>query len=230
MFSVFYYFNLMIFTCKLTMTSLISYSPLINDNNNDDNGNQTLYKQPIDMKRYLNKERMSQTFKDYLQDIHQQQFQNKRTKSFNIKKFLQTDKNLSQQHRNIIEAAKIIFSNNRITNINTNNMLLEFQQLNCFGKDKVRNFNWHNDNNVVLPGLPFSRGVYTLIFYIRKDSTVKGGDFEYKKRSAFFGCPTSRLEILEGDILIFDGSIRHRATQSYGFGCRDLITVFAEKL
>ena len=191
---------------------------------------ETLFQQQQDMKRYLNKERMSQTFKDYLQEIHEQQFQNRRIKSFDIKKFSQTDKNLLQQQRNILEAAKVIFSNNGITNINMNRMILEFQQLNCFGKDKVRNFNWHNDDNVIWPGLPFSRGVYTLIFYIRKDRTVRGGDFEYKKKSTFFGCPTSRLEIKEGDILIFDGSIRHRATKSHGFGCRDIITVFAENL
>ena len=190
---------------------------------------ETSYQQPIDMKRYLNKESMSQTFKDYLQEIHQQQFQNRRIKSFDIKKFSQTDKNLSQQQRNILETVKVIFSNNGIININTNRMVLEFQQLNCFGNDKVRNFNWHNDNNVI-SGLPFSRGVYTLIFYIRKDKTVRSGNFEFKRKNKFFGRPTSRLEISEGDVLIFDGSIRHRAIKSYGFGCRDLITVFAEKL
>lgn len=200
------------------------------DSNSPLLGAETSFQQPLDMKRYLNKERMSQPFKDYLQGIHEQQFQNRRIKSFDIKKFQDKDNNFSQQQRNILEAAKVIFRNNGITNINMNRMILEFQQLNCFGKNKVRNFSWHNDDNVIWTGLPFSRGVYTLIFYIRKDRTIKGGNFEYKKKTTFFGCPTSRLEISEGDILIFNGSIRHRATKSYGFGCRDIITVFAEVL
>ena len=53
---------------------------------------------------------------------------------------------------------------------------IEFHQRNCgFEKKYKRTFPWHEDDYGAV-----NFKVYTIIYYIRKDHTIKGGNLEYK--------------------------------------------------
>lgn len=104
--------------------------------------------------------------------------------------------------------------------------LLEFQQRNCFGPKKNTRLNvWHTDSNLV----SVFKQVYTVLFYIRKDKTLKGGNYKCKPDKSFFKNKGITIEINDGDCLVFDGNMTHCGQNSSGFGCRDIIAVFIEK-
>ena len=66
--------------------------------------------------------------------------------------------------------------------------------------------------------------VHTVIFYLRKDITVGGGDFEYKKNGEKI------IQKIESkSILQFCGNLSHRPQETWGFGCRDIIVVFIKR-
>ena len=97
---------------------------------------------------------------------------------------------------------------------------VEFQQRNCgFEKKAKRTFDWHVDDYATV-----SYKVYTIIFYLRKDITIEGGNLEYKLKKKTF---TQKIE--GGDILCFDGNIKHRPEVCDGMGCRDTIVVFIKR-
>lgn len=94
---------------------------------------------------------------------------------------------------------------------------IEFQQRNCgFEKKCKRTFDWHNDDYGVV-----NYNVYTIIYYIRKDNTIKGGNLEY-----IFENKNYIQQIENGRILCFDGNLKHRPEICSGIGCRDSIVVF----
>lgn len=95
-----------------------------------------------------------------------------------------------------------------------------------FGKNKkkFKDFSWHYDDYNVAP---FK--LYTLIFYLRKDITVKGGNLLYDLEES--KSSNSRvLEVSEGKVAIFSGDIYHTPEPSSGFGCRDSIVIFVKRL
>ena len=105
------------------------------------------------------------------------------------------------------------------TNYDLSEYYIEFHQRNCgFEKKCKRTFEWHKDNYG-----PVSYKVYTIIYYIRKDSTIKGGNLEYK-----FENKNYIQEIKNGQILCFDGNLKHRTEICSGMGCRDSIVVFVK--
>ena len=63
-----------------------------------------------------------------------------------------------------------------------------------------------------------------LIFYLRKDHTLKGGNLLYKLNGK--DCVQT---IKTGDILQFKGDIEHCPEPVTGFGCRDIIVVFIKR-
>ena len=79
-----------------------------------------------------------------------------------------------------------------------------------------RTFDWHNDDYGVV-----NYNVYTIIYYIRKDNTIKGGNLEY-----IFENKNYIEQIENGRILCFDGNLKHRPEICSGIGCRDSIVVF----
>jgi len=102
-------------------------------------------------------------------------------------------------------------------------VVFEFHRRNylSFGGKRTPNEDmvWHKDD---LEVAPFK--VYTVVFYLRKDSTIKGGNLLYEIDEK-----EKKVEISEGDCVVFPGDIYHAPQPSYGFGCRDSIVVFIRK-
>ena len=107
-----------------------------------------------------------------------------------------------------------------ITNYDFSTWFMEFQQRNCgFEKKPKRTFKWHRDDYSTI-----NYKVHTIIFYLRKDNSIKGGNLEYK-----LGKQIYNQKIEAGDILCFDGNIYHQPEICSGMGCRDSIVVFVKK-
>ena len=112
----------------------------------------------------------------------------------------------------------------KITNYDKNIYAIEFHQRNSgFEKKPYELFAWHKDDYEVL-GHP----VYTILFYLRKDETIKGGNLQY-----FLKTKNEKIRHIHivnvGDILCFKGNISHYPEPTSGFGCRDLISVFIKR-
>lgn len=117
----------------------------------------------------------------------------------------------------VFDKSLSILSEKGITDINENKYYLEFHQRNCgFEKKEHQIFDWHIDDDGAMSGL-----VYTVIFYLRKDTTVKGGDLDYKIQKKIH-----THNVKQGDIVQFRGDVKHRPQPTSGFGCRDIIVVF----
>lgn len=116
----------------------------------------------------------------------------------------------------IIKTKQLLDSLNK-TNYDLSQYYIEFQQRNCgFEKKCKRTFDWHKDDCGTV-----NYKVYTIIYYIRKDNTIKGGNLEY-----IFENKNHIQEIQNGQILCFDGNLKHRPEICSGIGCRDSIVVF----
>ena len=102
-------------------------------------------------------------------------------------------------------------------------VVFEFHRRNylSFGDKRTphEDFLWHIDDMSVTP---FK--VYSIIFYLRKDSTIKGGNLLYKLDGK-----EKKIDISGGDCVVFPGNIYHCPQLSYGFGCRDSIVVFIRR-
>lgn len=157
-----------------------------------------------------------------LVDSHCNVFMNKRREDFELKKF--NKKNVGD-YQWIVDLAYSKLDEYGINNY-CDDYLLEFQQRNCFGpKKNTRSNIWHTDSSLTTP----FKQVYTVLFYIRKDKTLKGGNYRCEPTKKFFGNKSITIEINEGDCLVFDGNMMHCGQNSSGFGCRDIVAVFIEK-
>jgi hypothetical protein len=67
--------------------------------------------------------------------------------------------------------------------------------------------------------------VNTIIFYLRKDPTIIGGDLKVNIKGN-----VNIIPIVEGDIIIMKGNILHQPTTLEGFGQRNCIVVQMERL
>lgn len=145
----------------------------------------------------------------------------KREKHFQIKSI--TKYNPSENVKllqPIIElSTKILDKFNKIE-YDKDKYLIEFHQRNCNYEKYVHPFTWHKDDYSAVPW-----ETYTIIFYIRKDSTIKDGNLKYMINDKEY-----IININTGNILCFDGNILHKPQNSYGFGCRDSIVIFFKKL
>jgi len=108
-------------------------------------------------------------------------------------------------------------------NFDPKTVTVEFQRRNYsnLGKHNGNHFDlvWHTDDYSVDPWK-----VYTVIFYLRKDSTVRGGNFFYEENEKEY-----EIKVSEGLCLIFPGYINHSPQHGTGFGCRDSIVVLVKK-
>lgn len=105
-------------------------------------------------------------------------------------------------------------------NYDKNKYYVEFHQRNCGFEKKAHNlFEWHKDDYGAV-----SYKVFSTLFYIRKDCSVKGGNLLYKEDG-------KQMEhiVRSGNILSFKGDLIHFPQESKGFGCRDLIVVFVKR-
>ena len=149
--------------------------------------------------------------------IHNGMFQNKRKKRFTTHEINNIE---DQKHQVILDKATAILRDNNITNFDEKKFLLDFHQRNCgFEKKKYQWSTWHKDDHAVI-----KYPTYTVIFYLRKDITVHGGDLEYKLNGQ-----KHVHTIKEGDVLQFKGDIPHKPQATSGFGCRDIIVVFIRR-
>lgn len=164
------------------------------------------------------------------QGYHNDVFKNKRLYTRNFYNFrfnLSKDKK-PDSLSNIIEyAAELLTTELGITNFVKDKNVVEFHQINLFGENEISSFKWHQDIGIIYP----FKTTYTVIFYLRKDSTVKGGDLQirpYIQRLSFK--PKSEvINVSNGKVMMFDGSMEHKPCKSSGFGCRDIIVVFFHK-
>jgi hypothetical protein len=145
----------------------------------------------------------------------------KRKKNFQIKSI--TNYNSSENKKllqPIIDTSiKILDKFNKIK-YDKDKYFIEFQQRNCSYEKFTHPFIWHKDDYSTIPWK-----TYTIVFYIRKDITVKNGNFKY-----IINHKDYIQNINTGDVLCFDGNILHKPQDSYGFGCRDTIVIFLKKL
>ena len=160
---------------------------------------------------------------EIFKNIHLQ-FLPKRNKDFNRSQFKYSystnDLNRKTLTNPIIKRAYEILDNQNINNYNKNSYFIEFHQRNCGFEKKTYNWlAWHKDD---YGAVPFK--VYSILFYLRKDVSVKGGNLLYKINNTKY---TYLVE--EGNILSFRGDLLHIPETSYGFGCRDLIVVFVKR-
>ena len=120
----------------------------------------------------------------------------------------------------VLDKALAILSVKGITDIDDSKYYLEFHQRNCgFEKQEHQTFDWHTDDNGAMKGL-----VYSVLFYLRKDTTVKGGNLDYKIDNQIY-----THNVKSGDIIQFRGDVNHCPQPTSGFGCRDLIVVFINR-
>lgn len=120
----------------------------------------------------------------------------------------------------VLSMTKEVLDCFNITNYDFSAWFVEFQQRNCgFEKKVKRTFGWHKDDYATI-----GHKVYTVIFYLRKDETIKGGNLEYK-----LGKQTYNQKIASGDIVCFNGNMYHQPEVCSGMGCRDSIVVFVKR-
>lgn len=121
----------------------------------------------------------------------------------------------------IIKKTKQILDLFDKTNYDLSQYYIEFHQRNCGFETKYkRTFPWHEDDYGAV-----NFKVYTIIYYLRKDQTIKGGNLEY-----VFEKKKYIQEIKNGRILCFKGDLKHRPEICSGIGCRDSIVVFVKSL
>ena len=140
----------------------------------------------------------------------------KEFQSFMVKNSKQKKKTLF-----ILNKALDILETNGINDINKKYNYMEFHKRNggFVKKDYGKWFIWHEDDGGAVPW-----NCYTVIFYLRKDHTLVGGDLEFKIKDKVDTVP-----IKSGTILQFKGDIQHCPQPTTGFGCRDIIVVFVKR-
>jgi hypothetical protein len=175
-----------------------------------------------------------------MQYMHYGLFKNKRVRTLSSKTIIYFN-NFAIKHRyslgrsvsskkifkSIEETTNYLLERNgltkyKITNDNRLDTVMEFRQTNCFSSNKnnsTSHFDLHKDDYG-----PINSECISIIYYIRKDQGIKGGNFLYKEDK---NLPVlTYQEIDEGDVLIFKGNLEHTQEPTYGIGCRDTIGVF----
>lgn len=182
-----------------------------------------IYKKYLTVYSTMDVSKLNNAEIDLLISIHNTIIQ-KRIQKFNKKSILynKTYNNIINPIIDtIITKTKEILDIFNKKNYDLSKYYIEFHQQNCgFEKKGKRIFDWHIDNYGAV-----NFEVYTVIYYLRKDITIKGGNLEYKLNNKKF-----IQEIENGQILCFDGDLKHRPEICSGFGCRDSIVVFIKSL
>ena len=171
----------------------------------------------IDITKAFNISKLSEDELTLFVDIHKKIIPSRKKKLMTQKITKQT----STLCDKILEKAFCVLRSNGIKDFDDKTHHMEFHQRNCGFEKKTfgKWFDWHRDDNAAT-----SYRVYSVLFYIRKDVTVKGGDIDFR-----IGKDTHTHKINTGDILQFDGNLMHRPQAAGGFGCRDLIVVFIKR-
>ena len=149
----------------------------------------------------------------------------KRNSDFNKTQFIYPDDKNNINRKTFVEPivkkAIEILNNQNINNYDKNNYYIEFHQRNCGIENKVYKpwLTWHEDDYGAVP-----YKVYSILFYLRKDITIKGGNLLYKINDI-----QHTYIVEQGNILSFRGDFIHNPEKCSGFGCRDVIVVFVKR-
>jgi len=100
-----------------------------------------------------------------------------------------------------------------------NKCAVEFHKISLFGEKFTHPFDWHYDDYGAV-----SYCTLTVLFYIRKDKTVKGGDLMYMRNNTKEKC-----NIQVGDVVVLNGGLKHSVENMSGTGCRDVVVLFFER-
>jgi len=141
-----------------------------------------------------------------------------------------------------------------IKNYDPNYFLIDYHQHNASSHSKPYSpFLWHVDDFGATP-----YNTHTIVFYLRKDKTLKGGDLLYleeplpdnyddtnmkflfntflklKDRIVAYLQPMNNKKIkvkkiVGKEALYFPGNMLHKPGSITGFGCRDIIVVFIKR-
>lgn len=217
----------------------------------------------------MNKLKINQDELEKLQYIHSH-YLKRRLKNMDLKGFNFDQKTKEPIFKNIItsdnvknlskyyginylyeKTTEILNQLDLINQVDLNQIHLEFHARNCFEteNEKFQWSAWHCDDYAAV-----NFEVYTVIYYIRKDITVRGGNLKYvnvepntfndydildkrfysnlMKRLFTLKVHNSKIETHEvkaGDVLVFPGYMYHLPEPTYGFGCRDIIVIFIKR-
>jgi hypothetical protein len=174
-----------------------------------------------------------------MQDLHYAMFKNKRRRDVDTKKIRVLD-NKTVLHRNkyrklhskdifnsIKETTNYLLEKNnlaefKITEQNQYAVIIKFCQTNSFDCENTKQttasmFRKDNYNQIPLKCV-------SIVYYVRKDMGILGGNFLYQTNNTMDKC--WRTKINEGQVLIYDGELKHAQENAYGIGCFDIISVF----
>ena len=165
----------------------------------------------------MNTLQMNDKEKELFSSIHTSILPN-RKKDFDKKGISSTNPNPETEQ--IIIKTKEVLDMFEKKDYNLSKYRIEFHKRNCgFEKKSKLVFGWHKDDYSTI-----NFKVYTVIYYLRKDETIKGGDLEYMVKDENY-----KQKIESGQILCFDGDLLHRPELCSGIGCRDTIVVFVKR-
>lgn len=172
-----------------------------------------------------------------MQDLHYTLFKNKRSYQTGKKK-LKFAQNILIKHRykpyplhskdvfnSIKETTNYLLEQEhlemyKINDTNINRVCIYFHQNNYFDCDKNNYISYsmfHKDK------LLMSKCI-SVIYCVRKDMGIIGGNFLYIKQNSVD--KIARKNIKEGDVLIYNGDLKHAQEPIYGIGCCDMVSVF----
>lgn len=142
------------------------------------------------------------------------------TKIYNDKKQINTLEEL------YIKDCAILYLESAGFRIYSNHFMIEYWRHRCFADKLEPTLDRHMDSYSVM-----TCPVYTCIFYLRKDSTMKGGNLNIYGNGPYGRFLLNPLEIIETTpkVVCFNGSIIHSITNFKGCGIRDAIVVQFEK-
>ena len=154
----------------------------------------------------------------------------------------------------ILQLSFEILENLEIHNYDPNYFLIDYHQLNSSDtKRPYSPFAWHVDDYSVTP-----YNTHTIIFYLRKDRSLKGGNLlyldkslpddydDYNKINLFNTYVQFKNKIINylqpineklikikkitgKEAIYFPGNMLHNPEPVHGFGCRDTIVVFIKR-
>jgi hypothetical protein len=171
---------------------------------------------------------LSPTELEQFQKIHYETiYKKKRTKLFQMTEFWESTSKLAHKNKSIypkidpiLKKTIRVLDSLGIKNYDKNYFSMDFHQRNCgFEKKKYQWSTWHKDDYAAT-----NYKVHTVLFYLRKDVGVIGGDLDYKINNVKY----THL-VKPGDILSFKGDLQHKPQGTSGFGCRDIVVVLIKR-
>lgn len=137
----------------------------------------------------------------------------------NLKMFVDPSKSIRDF---VLRVSRILTENG--FQIDSNNYHIDFHRYNLSGKKYSSELDWHEDDYGAT-----NYPVSTVILYLRKDITLKGGNLLIRDGNFLFP-NIYQIPIFENKMVLIDGRITHKPEDLDGKGCRDSIVVQFKRL